>query len=79
MLELATRLRDQMRIGLRQALRLGAWAGVIGLATGAAEAEQIWLAANPLIVNADGGGYLARRSDRIAQMRSTGQRVEIRG
>lgn len=26
-----------------------------------------------------GGGYLARRSDRIAQMRSTGQRVEIRG
>ncbi|WP_245861024.1 hypothetical protein [Rhodobacter maris] len=62
-----------------QAKRLAAWAVLVGLATGAAEAQQIYLAANTLIVSADGGGYLARRSDRIAQMRATGQRVEIRG
>lgn len=76
----ATRLRERIRIGLSQALCA---AMILGLTTatppGAAQAQELYLAASPLIVNSDRGGYLGRRSDQIAQMRATGQRVELRG
>ncbi|KQB17263.1 hypothetical protein H9N28_06240 [Rhodobacter capsulatus] len=79
MWEQATRLRVLPRFAARRIAGAFMVFGLVGMPPGASRAQDMYLATNPIIVTADRGGYLGKRSDQIDRMRSMGQRVELRG
>ena len=72
MWEQATRLRVLKRFAARRIAGAFMVFGLVGMPPGASRAQDMYLATNPIIVTADRGGYLGKRSDQIDRMRSMG-------